>query len=245
MFIANKYYRWYASLVATPDSGRNTEKHHIIPKSLGGSNLKDNLVSLSFRKHFLAHWLLTKCTEGKDRYRMLRAFSFMRGAPKNGPRNLASWQYAVARKACSILPSPRLGAKASDETREKLRISHLGQVPSAKQRMIAGERFRGNKYRLGLKHTPETQERIRLSAIGNRSKTGVKDSEETLHRKRDAQRRNLFRPMSNNKLGLKGVVRIPSGYRARLKSNRQRIDLGVFDCPAAAHFAYLVAKLTA
>jgi hypothetical protein len=273
VFIANKYFRWYVSLVLTPDSGKNTEKHHKIPRSLGGSNRKDNLVRLSFRKHFLAHWLLTKCTEGVDQKRMLKAFGFMLSPPKSGMRIMASWQYALARKASregkigqsshfkgkkqseetrkklsAALKgrvSPRLGVKLSDETREKLRVSHLGQVPSAKQRLIAGERFRGNKYRVGLKHSPEAQERIRLSAIGNRSKTGIKDSEETLQRKRDAQKRNLFRPLSNNQFGLKGVIKIPSGYRARLKSNRQRLDLGVFDCPAAAHFAYLVAKLTA
>lgn len=36
------------------------EKHHIIPKCLGGSDNKDNLVSLSAREHFIAHMLLHK-----------------------------------------------------------------------------------------------------------------------------------------------------------------------------------------
>lgn len=31
------------------------EKHHIIPKSLGGTNKKDNLVKLTPKEHFLAH----------------------------------------------------------------------------------------------------------------------------------------------------------------------------------------------
>lgn len=34
------------------------EKHHIIPKCLGGSNNKDNLVELTAREHFLCHMLL-------------------------------------------------------------------------------------------------------------------------------------------------------------------------------------------
>ena len=34
------------------------EKHHIIPKCLGGSNDKDNLVELTAREHFLCHMLL-------------------------------------------------------------------------------------------------------------------------------------------------------------------------------------------
>jgi hypothetical protein len=36
------------------------EKHHIIPKCLGGSDDKTNLIFLTYREHFLAHLLLTK-----------------------------------------------------------------------------------------------------------------------------------------------------------------------------------------
>ncbi len=34
------------------------EKHHIIPKSLGGSNSKSNLIKLTFREHYIAHVML-------------------------------------------------------------------------------------------------------------------------------------------------------------------------------------------
>jgi hypothetical protein len=36
------------------------EKHHIIPKCLGGTDRKDNLVYLSAREHYVAHQLLAK-----------------------------------------------------------------------------------------------------------------------------------------------------------------------------------------
>lgn len=39
------------------------EKHHILPKCLGGTNDKENLVLLTFREHYIAHLLLTKCYE--------------------------------------------------------------------------------------------------------------------------------------------------------------------------------------
>jgi hypothetical protein len=35
-----------------------TEKHHIIPKCMNGTNNSDNIVKLTAREHFLAHWLL-------------------------------------------------------------------------------------------------------------------------------------------------------------------------------------------
>ena len=71
MFKENKYYKCYYSLIENrqnniPDSQFYTEKHHIIPKSLGGSNQKDNLVKLLPREHFLAHWLLIKMCKNKN-----------------------------------------------------------------------------------------------------------------------------------------------------------------------------------
>ena len=36
------------------------EYHHIIPRCMGGSNQKDNLIKLSYREHFVAHLLLAK-----------------------------------------------------------------------------------------------------------------------------------------------------------------------------------------
>ena len=40
------------------------EIHHIIPKSIGGSNKKSNLVKLTYREHFIAHRMLSKCYRG-------------------------------------------------------------------------------------------------------------------------------------------------------------------------------------
>ena len=36
------------------------EKHHVVPKCLGGANTKDNIVQLTAEEHFVAHQLLVK-----------------------------------------------------------------------------------------------------------------------------------------------------------------------------------------
>lgn len=62
----NKYTRWYLSIcgraLTRPEPTCYYENHHILPKScgLGGENDSDNLVKLTFREHFIVHWLLTK-----------------------------------------------------------------------------------------------------------------------------------------------------------------------------------------
>lgn len=74
-FINNKYKMWYISLVCNAinsdrifDAAQH-EKHHILPKSLGGGNY-NNIVIFTFREHYIAHLLLTKFTKGKNKSKM-------------------------------------------------------------------------------------------------------------------------------------------------------------------------------
>jgi hypothetical protein len=57
------YHRIYNELVAHA-RGRKiegyTEKHHIIPKCVGGKDVKENLVAFTCNEHFVAHVLLVK-----------------------------------------------------------------------------------------------------------------------------------------------------------------------------------------
>ena len=59
MFTNNKYTNIYY-LIIERYSSVNGEEHHIIPKSLGGSNEKSNLVIVPPRVHFILHKLLCR-----------------------------------------------------------------------------------------------------------------------------------------------------------------------------------------
>lgn len=63
-FVASKYSRWYDELIQKAQLRGKIqgykETHHIIPKSLGGDNIKSNLVQLTAREHYIAHALLWK-----------------------------------------------------------------------------------------------------------------------------------------------------------------------------------------
>ena len=79
MFLDNKYYKWYKELTSKQDRSLEcyTEKHHIVPKSMGGLDTKENLVVLTAREHYIAHLLLTKCVEKKYRGKILNAYIMM------------------------------------------------------------------------------------------------------------------------------------------------------------------------
>lgn len=51
------------------------ETHHIIPKCMGGSNDNSNLVKLTYREHFVVHWLLHKIHPNNSSLQF--AFRFM------------------------------------------------------------------------------------------------------------------------------------------------------------------------
>jgi len=69
-FLDNKYRKIYFDLIQKRIDNplhkerEYCERHHIIPRSLGGSDEKSNLVNLTAREHFIAHRLLVKITEG-------------------------------------------------------------------------------------------------------------------------------------------------------------------------------------
>lgn len=99
MFLDNKYTKWYNNII---DKRKKellkgyVEKHHIIPKSLGGSNEKENLVSLSAREHYIAHLLLTKMVEGENKSKMCWALHRMVFSSQK--QSFSSYQYEMLRK---------------------------------------------------------------------------------------------------------------------------------------------------
>jgi 5-methylcytosine-specific restriction endonuclease McrA len=89
MYLQNKYTRWYFNIINNAKLrilDDYIERHHIIPKSLGGANTKDNLVCLTAREHFICHWLLTKMTEGQNKMKMCMALVMMRASHKKHQR---------------------------------------------------------------------------------------------------------------------------------------------------------------
>ena len=112
------------------------EKHHIIPRSFGGSNNKDNLIELTARQHFIAHWMLWKAYGGK----MMQAFHMMlHGKGKNSKQKrytkINSKTYEILMKESSEATSKRskgnsyaLGYRWTEEEKENLRQKRALQV---------------------------------------------------------------------------------------------------------------------
>lgn len=148
MYLQNKYTRIYNSIIERAKSrtlSGYTETHHIIPRSLGGSNNADNLVPLTAREHFICHRLLTKMTEGDAWIKMTKAIHFM----AKSSHSTTSKTYQYIREQNSIASSGKgntfYGRKHTEETLAVIRAKTKGQqnhsVPhtdEAKAKIAAG-----------------------------------------------------------------------------------------------------------
>lgn len=92
------------------------QKHHIIPKSLGGSNDGSNIAFLTPREHFHAHLLLYKMTIGDDRSKMAYALKRFGGKQKGKSYALAA---RFLSEAFTGKGNPFYGQKHTNEAKQK------------------------------------------------------------------------------------------------------------------------------
>jgi hypothetical protein len=199
----NKYSRWYAQLIARSANRRLKkyyERHHIIPRAIGGNNDPVNLVKLTYREHFIAHWLLTKFTTGRARIKMLQALHCM--SRRRNKKLVSSWQYARSQKANL---EAKLGKKHTRAHRAKISASLLGNTHTLGYTHTAATRKKVSTAMKRLKSTPENRMKMSLVNKGNTYCLGYKHT--------DAARAKISRVHKGRKF--------TSEHRAKISVARQ------------------------
>jgi hypothetical protein len=157
-----------------------SEKHHIIPRSMGGTDARSNLIALTPRQHFVAHWILWKAYGGN----MGCAFFMMSNFGKYG--NVNSRTYAMARSDYSEQVSIQMTGKVmppiSEETRQKMSESATGRkVSDATKAKISA-------FQKGRKASEETKRKVSEAKKGkSNGRTGWQQSQETRNKIGQAQ----------------------------------------------------------
>tara|TARA_B110000285_G_scaffold94997_1_gene108414 strand:+ start:989 stop:1621 length:633 start_codon:yes stop_codon:yes gene_type:complete len=181
MFKNNKYRLWHNNIIAKAKNRTldcYKEKHHILPRSLGGSNDKSNLVELTAREHFIVHMLLCKFTVGVARRSMLYAFKAMSYCIKDGR------DYKINSRIAQKLRSE---LKFSDEHKQKMSEKKLGRIipiqtklkmslQHIKNTYLKGHNINfkdGNKHRIII-HKGTKTKRVNLENIKNYLEKGFK-----------------------------------------------------------------------
>lgn len=158
IFLQNKYTKIYYNIINAARDRENfgyVEKHHIIPKSLGGDNSTNNIVQLTAREHFICHRILTKITHGADLKKMLHAQLIMTGKSHKNKRDfhITSRTYTHIKeeynkvnpfKDSEFIKQNAMfhkGAVRPTKTREKMKNAW-----TIERRQLASEKYTGKRF---------------------------------------------------------------------------------------------------
>lgn len=149
-----------------------TQKHHIIPKHMGGTDSIDNLIELSLDDHYKAHILLSECYNGKYKRENLASAIMIKGYLDN-IKVLTEYQNSLISDG-----NPNFGKKW-DENKKKLtskRVKEYWSIPSNKEKIKKpkADSSKMGKYDknginnpfYGKHHTNETKQKISESRLG-------------------------------------------------------------------------------
>lgn len=93
------------------------ERHHIVPRSLGGTDDTDNLIYLTAKEHFICHYLLSKmyAVESFEWYKMNHAFIIMKTNTINQNRYFNSRLYESRRSYFAAVMSKAQSGKKNSQ----------------------------------------------------------------------------------------------------------------------------------
>lgn len=130
------YGRIYNELISNAKSRDMTnsyyETHHIIPRCLGGDDSVDNLVNLTFREHYIAHWLLCKIHRN---YKLASAFHMMCSTSSNQQRAISSRMFESARLHFMMnhpAKSEEVRKKISESVKEYFKNNPIASIKVSK-----------------------------------------------------------------------------------------------------------------
>lgn len=155
-----------------------TERHHIIPRCLGGTNDKKNIVLLTAREHYICHWLLYLIHP--DNKKVKHAFWMMcntKSSNQDRTYTISSRFYESVKKEISEIKSnamlgqgnPNFGKSVSEDRKKKWKTTY-------------GDKSVGvNNPMFGKRHSDETKKTLSRLKLGKcRSEDSIRKQKESI-----------------------------------------------------------------
>lgn len=130
------------------------ERHHILPKCLGGDNNDNNLVLLTAREHFICHKLLCDIyTNNRKLIYALQLMLYVKSGNQNRNYKISSHEYERFK---ILIRDNKLGVKRSLQSRLKQSNTNKGKVFSDEYRKKISDAKKGKtSWKKGLKMSEE------------------------------------------------------------------------------------------
>jgi hypothetical protein len=199
------------------------EKHHILPKCLGGTNKKDNLVLLTAKEHFIAHLLLVEMYDGIEKAKLSFALFQMCRKNKIHGRIISSKQFEKAKQImsenCTGVNSSFYGKTHTDAVKQKLRERMIGDDNPSKNGVW-------NKNKRLPPLSDEHKAKMSKSLIGKKRSEVTKLKMSNSHKnkkKSDEHKLNLSKSLMGRKL--------TSETKQKMSNSRKNKKQKILVCP--------------
>ena len=132
------------------------EKHHIIPRCLGGSDNKENLILLTAREHFLAHWLLHEIY------------------PENRKLSIAFWMMCNVKDNYQerYIPSSRI----IEYSKQHFSINHISKLTYYKEKLSSFRKGKTYEELYGLEKSKKLKKQKADLILGDKNPMKNKDT---------------------------------------------------------------------
>ena len=150
------------------------EKHHVIPRCMGGTDDLKNIVALTPEEHYLAHLLLVRIYKGvhslvvaavlmtgyKSGYRVNnKSYGWVRKQYSEQCRERRTG-YVFSEETRAKIAKSNTGKRHSTETKKKQSLAKLGKPSPNKGKTFSEEHRRKlSEAKKGIKQSPETIEK--------------------------------------------------------------------------------------
>lgn len=152
------YQRHYNLLI---DRARNrklkgyVEKHHVVPRCLGGTDQKENLVRLTPEEHYLAHQLLVKMNPGN--LKLIYAASMM------GTTRSSNKLYGWLKRRFS---EAQIGTRKSEATKQKISAAGKGKPKASPPPRTTECKAKHRANKVGLKKFASPDGQVKMFRPG-------------------------------------------------------------------------------
>jgi len=176
------------------------ETHHIIPKWLGGTDRKENLVKLTAREHFVAHQLLIKIYPTSKK--LIYAVQMMSNNKQYGSKKYA-WLKEIYSESQTGEKNHFYGQHHSLESIQKM----SGRIISEETKVILSARLKDKTYEdiHGTKKSLEIKNKISNSCAGKQNGMyGKHHSKESINNISESLKGRQLTEEHKSKCGHKG-----------------------------------------
>jgi hypothetical protein len=130
-----------------------SENHHIIPKCMGGTNDKENLVKLTAKEHWLIHLLLIEIYP-KNQKLKVAIFKMMQSSSNQNRQQITGKQFQRLR----LIAAEAQGNLLRGKKRKPFSEEHKKNISKGKSGKVSN--------RKGVKLSNETKKKIGISSVG-------------------------------------------------------------------------------